>query len=194
MSTIRSIRRPALLFAGAAVGLLLAACASPPPGKEALPLALAKQVDLKRFMGDWYVIGSIGTAFERGAHNAKENYVLDDNGTVDTTFSYQADSFEGPQRIYSSRGYIQSPSNAVWGQQYIWPIKADYRISFVSPDYQTTVVTRQKRDYVWIMARTPSIPEAEYQRLVKIASDQGYDKGQIRRVPQQPLAVQQAKQ
>ena len=46
---------------------LLAACAGQ---GGARPIPPVEQVDLDRFMGDWYVIASIPTAMERGAHNA----------------------------------------------------------------------------------------------------------------------------
>ena len=45
--------------------------------------------------------------------------------------------------------------------------------------------SRQQRDYVWIMARAPDMPEADYQRLVKLVGERGYDLGQLRKVPQQ---------
>ena len=48
-----------------------------------------------------------------------------------------------------------------------------------------TVIGREKRDYVWIMARTPVIAEADYQRLLNIVAAQGYDINKVRRVPQQ---------
>jgi apolipoprotein D and lipocalin family protein len=75
--------------------------------------------------------------------------------------------------------------NARWGMQFVWPIKADYRIVYLAPDYSQTVIAREKRDYVWIMARTPSIPEADYQRLVAFVASLGYDTTKIRKVPQQ---------
>ena len=69
--------------------------------------------------------------------------------------------------------------------QFIWPIKADYRIIYLDESYGQTVIARQERDYVWIMARTPDMPEADYQGLVKLVGDRGYDVTQIRKVPQQ---------
>ena len=83
---------------------------------------------------------------------------------------------------------MQSPGNAVWGQQYLWPFKADYRISYVAADYGTTVITRDKRDYVWIMARTPTLPAAELDKLIAFVGTQGYDVTKIQRVPQQPTS------
>ena len=168
-----------LLFAA-----ILASCATSPE-KPLPPLTLVPQVDLPRFMGDWYVIANIPTFLEKGAHNAKDSYRLAPDGTIPTTFSFNADAFDGPRKSYDSTGFVMDGGkNAVWGQQYIWPIKADYRISYLSSDYTQMVVTREKRDYVWIMSRTPTMPEADLAKLIAFVGTQGYDTSQIQRVPQ----------
>ena len=77
-------------------------------------------------------------------------------------------------RSLRSRGFVLSPDNTVWGRRYIWPIRADYRISHVADDYSQTVITREKRDYAWILARTPTLPEADLQRLIDLVGRQGY--------------------
>ena len=149
------------------------------------PVSLVPNVDIPRFMGDWYVIANIPTFLEKGAHNAKDSYRLAPDGTIATVYSHNADGFTGPLKTYGSTGYVlDKKTNAVWGQQYIWPIKADYRISYLSSDYQNVVVTRDKRDYVWIMSRTPTISEAEYQRMVDVVGREGYDVSKLQRVPQ----------
>ena len=149
------------------------------------PIALAEKVDLQRFMGDWYVIANIPTFIEKGAHNAVESYRLDDDGSIATTFTFRADSFDGPQKKYTPRGFVQDrESNAVWGMQFLWPFKSDFRIVYLSSDYGQTVIGREARDYVWIMARVPEIPAADYQRILSFLGDQGYDVSKIRKVPQ----------
>ncbi|MDQ6684655.1 MAG: lipocalin family protein [Pseudomonadota bacterium] len=165
--------------------VVLAACASAGTKPDLPPLTLAPNVDLPRFMGDWYVIASIPTRFEKGAHNARESYRLEADGSIDTVFSFRADSFDGRLREFHSRGFVLAPGNAVWGQQYLWPFKADYRISFVADDYSQTVITREKRDWVWIMARTPTMEEGDYQRLLALVGREGYDMAKVQRVPQQ---------
>ena len=74
-------------------------------------------------------------------------------------------------------------SNAVWGMQFILPIKAEYRIIYLNDDYTQTVIGRSKRDYVWIMAREPSIPEEDYLRIVAFLSEQGYNIEDLQKVP-----------
>ena len=151
----------------------------------AIPLRTVDQVDLSRFMGDWYVIANIPTFLERDAHNAIESYELIRDKRVATTFRFNQGSFDGPVKTYKPTGFVgKDPSNAIWGMQFIWPIKADYRVIHLNADYTQTVIGRNKRDYVWIMARTPAIPEADYSDILRMIAQQGYDTSKIRRVPQ----------
>lgn len=172
---------PRLTLFSLAALVALAGCQSVPPA----PLPSVPRVELERFMGDWYVIANIPTFIEKGAHNAVESYRLDADGTIATTFTFRDGGFGGPEKRYTPRGYVlDRGSNAVWGMQFVWPIKADYRIVYLDSEYSQTVIAREARDYLWIMARTPSIPEADYARLVALAGSLGYDTSRIRKVPQ----------
>ena len=149
------------------------------------PLTQVPHVDLPRYMGDWYVIACIPTMLEAKAWNEKESYRLDADGTIPTHFSYNEGAADGALKEHDSRAFVlDSASNAVWGEQYVWPFKADYRIAWLAPDYSEVVVAREKRDYVWIMARTPTIPDADLARLTAFVGSQGYDVGKLRHVPQ----------
>lgn len=149
------------------------------------PIHTVEYVDLKRFMGDWYVIANIPTFIEKDAYNAIESYRLKDDGTVTTTFRFNKGSLDGPLKEYHPRGFIRDQkSNAVWGMQFVWPFKAEYRIIFLSDDYTTTVIGRSKRDYVWVMAREPVISDEEYDSILSFLLEQGYDIKKLQKVPQ----------
>ena len=142
-------------------------------------------VDLERFMGDWYVIANIPTFVEKGAHNALENYALNSDGTIATTFTFRKDGFDGKLKEYNPKGFVlDTETNALWGMRFIWPLKSDYRVVYLDDDYSTTVIGRNARDFVWIMARTPTIPESEYEAIVDFVGGLGYDTSKIERVPQ----------
>jgi len=152
--------------------------------QAAKPIYTVPKVDLERFMGDWYVIAAIPTFIETESYNAVESYRLDKDGTILTTFRFNKGSLDGPLKEYTPRGFVKdTESNAVWGMQFIWPIKAEYRIIYLTDDYSQTVIGRSKRDYVWIMARTSTIPEADYQRILNFLEDQGYQLDELRKVP-----------
>jgi apolipoprotein D and lipocalin family protein len=162
-----------------ALALMLSACSSSPT------IPIAESVELDRFMGDWYVIANIPTSMEKGAHNAVESYRMDDDGSIATTFTFRDGAFDGPQKVMRPRGFVRDhESNAIWGMQFVWPIKAEYLIAHVDAAYSETIIARSRRDYVWIMARTPQIPEADFERLARKVADLGYDASKLERVPQ----------
>lgn len=161
---------------------ILSACAS----NGLPPIATVPQVDLPRFMGDWYVIAAIPTAIETEAYNAIENYKLTQDGTIATTFTYNKGSFDGKLKTYRPHGFvIENSGNALWGMQFIWPIKAEYRIAYLDEHYTQTIIARNARDYVWIMARTPTISDADYAQLTQFVTTLGYDMKKLRKVPHQ---------
>jgi apolipoprotein D and lipocalin family protein len=151
------------------------------------PIHTVPSVDLNRFMGDWYVIANIPTFIEKKAYNAVESYRLDEDGNIAATFKFNKGGFDGPLKTYNPRGFIQDEeSNAVWGMQFLWPFKAEYRIIFLNEDYSTTVIGRTKRDYLWIMARKPAIPDQDYEFILDFLQEQGYDIQKVQKVPQTP--------
>jgi len=171
------LRKSLLILSGA---VLLSGCQASLPALETVD-----HVDLERFMGDWYVIANIPTFVEKGAHNAVESYRLDEDGTIATTFTFRKDAFDGPEKQYHPRGFVRNTeSNAEWGMQFIWPFKGDYRIIYLADDYSTTIIGRNKRDYVWLMARSPEMSADAYREAVQFIERAGYDTSALQRVPQ----------
>jgi apolipoprotein D and lipocalin family protein len=68
--------------------------------------------------------------------------------------------------------------------QFLWPFKAEFLVIYLDGDYSRTVIGRSKRDYVWIMSRTPSIPDGEYDSILAFLTTRGYDVSKIQKVPQ----------
>lgn len=149
------------------------------------PMQTVPYVDLDRFMGNWFVIANIPTFIEKGAHNAIENYQLNADNEIETTFTFHADAHDGPLKTYKPKGFVtNTDTNATWGMQFIWLIKADYRIVHLDEAYQQTIIARQARDYVWIMARTPQLDDATYDALLSKVAELGYDTSSVLKVPQ----------
>ncbi|MGF1528427.1 MAG: lipocalin family protein [Candidatus Competibacterales bacterium] len=148
-------------------------------------LATVDYVDLDRFMGDWYVIANIPTPFEKNIYNAVESYRLAKPHVVATRFHYRQGGFDGPQKAMEATGFVQdTQTNARWGMQFIWPLKLDYRVIHLADDYGQTIIGRQRRDFVWIMARTPSLDAAVLEDLIQRMEGVGYTRDKLQRVPQ----------
>jgi len=161
--------------------MLLSACGS----QNLKPINTVDFVDLDRFMGDWYVIANIPTFIETDAHNAIETYAMNDDGSIATTFTFHDGSPDGELKKYEPTGFIvDEQSNALWDMQFIWPFKAEYRVIYLDENYETTIIGRTKRDYVWLMSRRSSIDESSYASLLAYIEAQGYDISKVQKVPQ----------
>lgn len=178
------MRRSLIVNALFAIGLgsLVSACATTTP-PTVKPVA---NIDLPRFMGDWYVIAHIPSRPERDAYNAVEHYALQPDGTILTTFRYRNKGFDQPLKTMLPKGFVRpGTGNAVWDMQFIWPIKAEYVIVGLNDAYSQTIIGRSKRDYAWVMARTPTISEQDYQAALAKLKELGYSLDGLRKVPQQ---------
>ena len=161
----------------AAMGLL-AGCAGP------APMPPVAHVDLPRFMDDWYVIAHIPSWPERNAYDAVESYRPLPDGRIQTDFRYRKGSFDAEVNTMHPVATVRPDTgNAIWGMQFIWPIQAEYVIAYLDDAYQTTIIGRSKRDYVWIMARTPCLSDDAYAQLADRVAALGYTES-LRKVPQ----------
>lgn len=161
--------------------LLVSACSS----QSTRPLPRPPAVDVPRFMGDWYVIAHIPSWPERNAYDALESYQQRTDGRIQTTFTYRKGGFDAPLKSMHPIGRVEQQGNgALWSMQFVWPIQAEYVIAWVDDTYTQTIVARSKRDYVWYMARTPHVSDADYQQAVQRIAALGYDISQLRKVPQ----------
>ena len=72
--------------------------------------------------------------------------------------------------------------------QWIWPIKADYRIAYLDENYQFAIIGRNKRDYVWVMSRAPNTEKGKLNERINFAASLGYHRTKIQLTSwQQPL-------
>lgn len=171
-------RAAALLTATLVVG-----CATAPEG--APPLPRADTVDLDRFAGDWYVIAHVPLPPEREAYNAVERYRHCDDGRMETVFRFRDGGFDGDLEIKRPTGYPDPEgTGAEWGMSFIWPFRAEFIVSWVDADYESTIIARTRRDYAWLMHRAPAMTDAQLADGIGRMVAMGYAEDDIRIVPQ----------
>ncbi|WP_225562817.1 lipocalin family protein [Rhodanobacter sp. DHG33] len=154
------------------------------------PIRPVPHVDLPRFMGTWYMIAAIPTVFERDAWNAVETYTLQPDGNILTTLRFNKGAADGPLKQIHSTAYVHPGSGgAVWGVQVFWPIKAQYIVAWLKPDYSEMIVARDARDYTWVFARTPTLTAAEWVSLRTQVAAMGYDTSRLRKISQSRMPM-----
>lgn len=146
-------------------------------------------LDLPRFMGDWYVIAAVPAAQEADAFNGVESYRLRPGTTdvVEVTYTFREGGFDGKLVTLRPVGFVSGASAAAWGMKFWWwqgPLRLEYLVAHLDADYTETIIARSARDYVWIMARTPTLPAGDLERLSGLVKALGYDTARLRTFPQ----------
>ena len=140
------------------------------PSTDDIPVV--KGFDAARYMGTWYEIARLPKWYERDMIHVSAEYALDGE-----TLRIKNSGWRGGERKVSTAvGHFAGPADeGAFRISFFRPFYGDYRIVWLSPDYDLALVTGEDRSSLWILARTASIPAERRDALVKMASDWGFD-------------------
>lgn len=138
------------------------------------------KVDREKFMGDWYVMAGRFTALETDVYNSIETYIWNEKeNRIDVDFRYNKGGFDGPLKKHPQKAWIVSEDNSRWKVQPFWPLKFDYLIIGLDPDYRWTAIGVPSEKYLWIMSRDPKFSRNEIDQVLKILEKSGYNTSDI---------------
>ncbi len=82
---------------------------------------------------------------------------------------------------------MEDPANpAKLKVRFFWPFSGDYWVVALDEDYRWSIVGEPSRQYLWILARTPTLDSAVYAGLLELVSSMDYDPARLRQSPQVP--------
>ena len=145
---------------------VVAGCVSGPKVDNTPVAAL----DLNRYLGEWYEIARFDHSFERGVEKAKANYTLNKDGTIKVVNSGIKD---GKPKTAIGKGK-RTDTPALLRVSFFGPFYADYRVMMIDEDYTYALVGSGGADYLWILSRTPGLPETAKAELLAEAQRRGY--------------------
>jgi apolipoprotein D and lipocalin family protein len=174
-----------------AIALGLSASAAHAAAAADKPLATIPSLDVKRYLGTWYEIAKFPNRFQKDcASDTSAAYSLLDDGRVRVLnrCRKQGGGEDQAEGIARQVGGASSPKLEVRlapAFLYILPfVWGDYWVVDLDPNYQLSAVSEPKREYLWILARTPQVDPAAYDALVARLAAQGLDVGKLVRTPQ----------
>lgn len=161
----------------ATIALLTSACGTTTTERLDLPpLETVERVELSRYLGKWYEIASYPQSFQEGCTATTATYTLRDDGEIDVLNrcrkgepTGELDTAEGRARV------VDKKTNAKLEVSFFRPFWGDYWIIQLDDDYQWTVVGHPSRDYLWILSRTPTLPDTTYEAIIDRLKQQGYE-------------------
>lgn len=130
-------------------------------------------LDLKRYMGTWYEIARFNHRFERGLQQVQARYELHSDGKVAVL-----NSGTDPMTNRRKEAHGKAHATNVPGKlrvSFFWIFYSDYNILELDEAYSWALIGSRTSDYLWILSRTPHLPDSVLDHLLHRAEERGYE-------------------
>ncbi|MDB5991246.1 MAG: lipocalin [Herbaspirillum sp.] len=146
----------------------------------------AASVDLTRYAGRWYEIARFPNSFQKqciGNITADYRLMLDHTIEIANRCKMADGSLDlavGQARVIDKTGNakLQVSFAPAW-LSWIPMVWGDYWVLELDKNYSVATVGSPDRQYLWILSRTPTISEADYESRVDNATKQGFDTSKL---------------
>jgi len=150
------------------------------------PLDLVSELDLQRYLGQWYEVARYQHAFEKSLVGATAEYFLRDDGQIQVLNSGFRNTLDG--KYTSVKAVAWRPDDSIPGAlkvKFFGLFTSDYLVFGLDEvDYQWALVGNNSRDFIWFLSRTPEVSLQLLDHMRDIAIEQGYDLSELYLVPQ----------
>ena len=160
-------------------GLLLCACGGTP--ERSTPPQ--PPIDLRGFMGTWYVMARIPNALERGHMASRDVYTLRPDGKIAVHYVYRTGPREPEKVLDIVATVLPETGNRVWRMRFFKIVPTQQRILEVAPDGSWALLDSPGRDLAWIFSRKPQMDDAQYLELRSRLQAHGVEIDKVWRVP-----------
>ena len=149
---------------------------------HAAPIVPIASLDVPRYMGTWYEIAKYPNRFQKDcAGFTSAGYTLEPDQTVRVVNRCRRADGTPDMAVGSARqvGAATSPILQVrfapaW-LSFLPMVWGDYWVIDLDEGYTLAAVSEPKREYLWILSRTPTVPRAAYEALLARLRAQGFD-------------------
>jgi lipocalin len=153
--------------------------------KTSSALKTVPALDINKYAGTWYEIGRFPHSFEKSLNRVSATYEIKDNGKIKVlNVGYSKTDSTKKKEITGTAWVPNSQEPGKIKVQFFWPFAGDYWVIHLDEAYTEAVVGSPGLDYLWILSRNTEMAEADYQRLLQVAADAGFDTKRVERVKQ----------
>ena len=133
--------------------------------------SVVSELDVQRFLGEWYEVARFDHTFERGMEQTKAKYIMREDGDIDVLNSGIKDG--KPKTAEGKAKLTDTP--ALLRVSFFGPFYSDYRVMLIDSTYQYALIGSGSDDYLWILSRTPQLSDSIKIVILDEATCRGYD-------------------
>ncbi|MGI1987120.1 lipocalin family protein [Shewanella glacialipiscicola] len=132
--------------------------------------------ELNRYLGKWYEIARLDHSFERGLSQVSAEYSLKDDGgvmVINRGFSSEKNAWkEAEGKAY----FVNGDTEGYLKVSFFGPFYGSYVVFELDHEnYQYAFISGPDTDYLWLLARTPTVPPEVLQKFVEMSKARGFN-------------------
>lgn len=152
------------------------------------PLSTIAALDVPRYMGTWYEIAKYPNRFQKQCvADTRAEYRLQPKGGVQVINRCRKENGDMEEALGEARqmGAATSPKLQVrfapaW-LSWLPMVWGNYWVIDLDDGYQLVAVSEPKREFLWILSRTPTVSPEAYSALLTRLKAQGFDLDRLER-------------
>ena len=160
----------ALGLGAAAVTLKLSSCVSIPKGAKAV-----KPFYKDKYLGKWYEIARLDFKYEKNLNNVTATYTVRGDRLIRVdNRGYDFVNNKWKQSVGKAK-FAGDPNTGRLQVSFFGPFYAGYNVIAIDDNYQYALIAGNNLNYLWILSREKTIPEAVKTDYLEKARSIGYD-------------------
>ena len=143
--------------------------------------------DLNRYLGRWYEIARLDHSFEKGLENVTAEYsIREDGGVSVVNRGFSAEDQEWSEAT-GKAFFVEDVEEGYLKVSFFGPFYGSYVIfELEKENYQYAFVAGPDLSYLWLLSRTPEVPDELISSFVEKAKALGFDTNNLIMVNQKP--------
>ena len=148
---------------------MLISCSTIPKGITAV-----QQFDKMKYLGKWYEIARLDFKFERNLNNTTAEYSSNSNGTIKVlNKGYNTKTNEWKSATGKAK-FVKDENVAMLKVSFFGPFYSGYNVIAIDKEYKYALVAGNSLKYLWILSRSPAIPDDVKKNYLELAKSVGY--------------------
>ena len=150
-----------------------------------------KDFKLDRYLGKWYEIARLDLSFERVLNQVSAEYSLKPDGGVKVINRGYSAAKQEWKEAEGKAYFVNGENEAYLKVSFFGPFYGSYVVfGLDQQNYQYAFISGPDTDYLWLLARTPTVSPEVIKQFVDMASARGFDTDSLIYVEQQAEAKQ----
>jgi apolipoprotein D and lipocalin family protein len=164
-------RKKTIAYLFFSVVFILSGCVGIPEGVKPV-----ENFQLERYLGTWHEIARLDHSFERGLSKVTADYSLREDGGINVVNrGFSADN-NAWQEAQGKAYFVNEADKGHLKVSFFGPFYGSYIVfELDTVSYQYAFISGPNKDYLWLLARTPTVKPEVINQFISMSKSIGFD-------------------